>query len=312
MANSLEVQDRAQISIEVGAHFYAKHWLKILALDPKAIPKQEMEHARMYYNWQVKEYGASAVSTCAFMDGRLLDGVITPAEAVKLLQKCAKENGLPLHYVGSEGGFLRNLPYAAYSLADYVLGHVIYPPMPGANGSEPSSASMEWLSNGVLPHCEDRSEGKNSASFVPGQEYDETVADDIAFATRLFKDNKAKNKQVNRDWACAHLSASWVLSRLGLLRSAGFEIATEFDPNSSWEDFPTVLRLGGDDTPPFEAERTHTIQHLGGEDPLKVATAEAFILQCLDFPNLYDVAGLDAPPNLCALVENTFIGRRWL
>ncbi len=276
----------AEVSLELGCHFYPDEWA---CMDEKGyIPREHMERGRAEYSRLCEKLGAEVVSTCIFLDGYngKLQKIISPSRAVELLQKCASEAGVPLHYVGSEGA-------CAGDVAEAVLNRIISPPPLGSSGTHEPTSQRGWISNGLLgPDCSYENEAYD--------EYCSDIPHSISLAVQMFKDVPPRKKQPGwRWWACPYLAAVWQLGRLGLLPEDQISpIEQTIDEQTRWDDLPFVSRLDSE-APPFTAQSTLTILP---KRYIQVVHAESLILDNIVLPSSV-VGDRNLPPELSQLAE---------
>jgi len=228
----VEAVPLSHLSLELG-HLYME--------DFAAGPDRLRDHFRRVAPWAqaASRTGLpdrARVSTCFLIDD-YFTRLASPAEILPVVVDAATECGLRIDYLVRESACAET---DGVSLAALVAGRLTAVPPPGSNGSRPPALEVGWLSNGQRSPA-DSGEAMRRARWEPPAEIN-ARNHSVFVDVELWSERNGERK-----WSCAYLSAVWQLLRLGLLRDNG---ATVLRPEVSsrgfpgdWDELPAVVQL---------------------------------------------------------------------
>jgi hypothetical protein len=192
-------------------------------------------------------------STCVLLDDYSSHNT-KPAPILDALLAASRETGLRIDYIARLGGLASGADAAP---VDLVAARLVEEPPPGTNGTRPPFQETGWFSNGRRSPDGEAAEAMSRRSWAPPKEF-AAVGHSIFLDVELWRDDgesAASALQPGRVWSPAMLTASWLLLRLGQLRSlsAPAVVPEVRAPGakwpSSWDDVPAVVKVNADASP---------------------------------------------------------------
>jgi hypothetical protein len=201
------------------------------------------------------------ISTCFLIDD-YFHGDSKPAAILEKLLAAADEAKLRIDYIAREAGCARS---GDLELADLVAEKLQAEPVPGTNGSRPTTEKSGWLCNGERSPAASSPEAMDKLAWKKPQEFG-FLNHSIFADVELWKDNEdLVNGQpvTQRTWSCPFLASVWQLLRLGLIRRFGEPVATPvpwWDKPwpEHWSELPTVIQIN-EHAKPFSAYRAVSV-----------------------------------------------------